>query len=293
VLMHLRAPGRPRGGSGALTQALARRLEHLGGVVRAGDGAQRISSNGVMTESGVRIDARAVVSATHILTTLDLLGHDARTADTTRRLRVGRGMGMALRVLTDRLPSYAVPVADAHVGMQLLATSRDQLRRAHAAHLTGEVPDDPPLLVMTPTATDDSLAPPGRHVVTVWTQWHPRLLRDGCWDDVRERETQRLVDGVERAAPGFTSSVLATHLQTPLDLERELDLRGGNVMHLDMTLDAMFALRPLPEWSGHRGPGGVYLCGASTHPGGGVSGASGRTVANIVLRDLHRRRWRR
>jgi phytoene dehydrogenase-like protein len=177
--------------------------------------------------------------------------------------------------------------------MQLLASSRNQLRRAHAASLVGDIPTDPPLLVMTPTATDDSLAPPDRHVVTIWTQWHPRQLCSGSWDDVRERETQRLVDALDRTAPGFASSVLETHLQTPLDLERELDLRGGNVMHLDMTLDSMFTLRPLPEWSGLRGPAGVYLCGASTHPGGGVSGASGRAVAGVVLHDLHRRRRRR
>jgi phytoene dehydrogenase-like protein len=291
LLMHLRAPGRPHGGSGALTQALVRRLAQLGGVVRTGDGADRISRDSVTTESGERIEARAVVSATHVLTTMDLVGH--RSPGDRERLRVGTGMGMVLRVLTDRLPPYAVATDRMYVGMQLLATSRDQLRRAHGAFLAGDVPTDPPLLVMTPTATDDSLAPPGRHVVSVWTQWHPRSPRDGSWDDLRERETQRLVDGVERAAPGFESSVLATHLQTPLDLERELDLHAGNVMHLDMTLDSMFGLRPLPEWSGHRGPGGVYLCGASTHPGGGVSGASGRTVAGIVVRDLRRGHRRR
>jgi len=169
---------------------------------------------------------------------------------------------------------------------------RDVIRRAHGEFLAGEAPAAPPLLVMTPTATDYSLAPPDRHVVTVWTQWQPRRLRRGSWDDIREQQTQLLIDGVDRAAPGFASSVLATHLQTPGDLEQELDLRGANVMHLDMTLDSMFALRPLPEWSRHRGPDGVYLCGASTHPGGGVSGASGRTAATVVARDLRRRRRR-
>jgi phytoene dehydrogenase-like protein len=174
--------------------------------------------------------------------------------------------------------------------MQLLASSRQQLRAAHAAFLQGECPEDPPLLVMTPTATDDSLAPPGQHVVSVWTQWHPRRLTGADWDEVRERETDRLVTALDRHAPGFAGSVRATLLQTPLDLERELGLHGGNVMHLDMSLDAMFALRPLPEWSSYRGPHGVYLCGASTHPGGGVSGASGRSVARLVERDLTRRR---
>jgi len=290
VLMHLRAPGRPRGGSGALTQALVRRLEQLGGGVRAGDGAASISSDSVTTRSGERIEARAVVSATHVLTTLDLLGRhdDAERA----RLRVGSGLGMVLRVLTDRLPAYATTVDGMHAGMQMLAGSRDVIRRAHGEFLAGEAPAAPPLLVMTPTATDYSLAPPDRHVVTVWTQWQPRRLRRGSWDDIREQQTQLLIDGVDRAAPGFASSVLATHLQTPGDLEQELDLRGANVMHLDMTLDSMFALRPLPGWSRHRGPDGVYLCGASTHPGGGVSGASGRTAAAVIVRDLRHRRRR-
>jgi phytoene dehydrogenase-like protein len=290
VLMHLRAPGRPRGGSGGLTHALARRFEQLGGVLRTGDGAQRITHTTVTTRAGEQITARAVVSATHVLTTLDLLGRQDEAE--RARLRAGTGLGMVLRVLTDRLPSYAVPVDGMHVGMQMLATSREHIRRAHADFVAGVVPASPPLLVMTPTATDDSLAPAGRHVVTVWTQWHPHELRTGGWDDIREQQTQLLIDGVEGAAPGFAASVLATHLQTPADLARELDLRAGNVMHLDMTLDAMFALRPLPEWSGYRGPDGVYLCGASTHPGGGVSGASGRSAAAVVLRDLRHRRRR-
>ena len=291
LLMHLRPPGRPVGGSGALTQALARRLESYDGTIRLGDGAAAISSDGVTTTSGDRIGALAVVCATHVLTMLDLLGADTRAE--RRRLRVGSGLGMALRVLTDRLPAYANVDRDAHTGMLLLARSRRQLRAAHAQFLQGEVPSDPPMLVMTPTATDDSLAPPGRHVVTIWTQWHPRELSTGRWDDVRDRETTRLVDAFDRCAPGFAASVLETLLQTPLDLERELDLRGGNVMHLDMSLDAMFGLRPLPQWSSYRGPAGVYLCGASTHPGGGVSGASGRSAARVVLRDLHGPRWRR
>ena len=290
VLMHLRPPGRPRGGSGALTQALVRRLEQLGGVVRAGDGAAAISSDSVTTRSGERIEARAVVSATHVLTTLDLLGR--RDGAERARIRVGNGLGMVLRVLTDRLPSYATPFDGMHAGMQMLAGSREDMRRAYGEFLAGDPPTAPPLLLMTPTATDDSLAPPDRHVVTVWTQWQPHRLRRGSWDDIREQQTQMLIDRVDHAAPGFASSVLATHLQTPVDLEHELDLRGGNVMHLDMTLDAMFALRPLPEWSRHRGPAGIYLCGASTHPGGGVSGASGRAAAAVVVRDLRRRRRR-
>lgn len=286
LLMHMRAPGRPRGGSGALTQALAVRLRLLGGTIRSGDGATRVSAHEVVTASGERITARVVVAATHVATLVDLIGDEALTAHARPRMRVGRGLGMVLRVLTDRPPAYAADVPGGAGAMQLLARSREQLRTAYADFLAGRAPSDPPLLVMCPTATDDSLAPPGQHVVTVWTQWHPRELCGASWDDVRDRETDRLLAAIDAHAPGFTSSVLATHLQTPHDLERELGLVGGNVMHLDMSLDAMFAMRPLPEWSSYRGPHGIYLCGASSHPGGGVSGASGRAAAQTVLRDL-------
>jgi phytoene dehydrogenase-like protein len=292
LLMHRRAPGRPRGGSGALTAALARRLTASGGTVTTGDAVATIDAESVTTVSGRRIDARAVVCATHVLTALQLLGDEALMAAAQSRLRVGPGLGMVLRVLTDRLPRYPAAPIDVHTAMQFVVRSRDQLRAAHAAMLQGECPVDPPLLVMTPTATDQSLAPSGQHVVSIWTQWHPRRLREQTWESVRNRETDRLVAALDAAAPGFAAAVRATHLQTPEDLERELGLPNGNVLHLDMTLDAMFALRPLPEWSGYLGPRGVYLCGASTHPGGGVWGASGRSVADLVERTLHGARWR-
>ncbi|MDQ1706606.1 MAG: hypothetical protein QOF18_2972, partial [Frankiaceae bacterium] len=132
------------------------------------------------------------------------------------------------------------------------------------------------------------------HVVTVWTQWHPRHPAHEQWDDIADREADRIVATLDGWAPGAAASVLDRWVQSPLDLERELDLRAGNVMHLDMTLDAMFSMRPLPGWSGYRGPRrGLYLCGASTHPGGGVSGASGRSAAGVLLRDLDRTARRR
>jgi phytoene dehydrogenase-like protein len=294
LLMHRRPPGRPRGGSGALSAALTRRFGQLGGSVRTGDGVSALRRHAagwsVSTESGDNVVARRVMSACHVATLFDLLGDERRRSE----LRIGAGMGMVLRVLTDRLPPYRIDVEGAHRGMQFLAPRREMLRSAYGDFLRGESPSDPPLLVMTPTATDPSLAPDGRHVVTVWTQWHPRHLRDeSSWDDVRARETDRLIAALDVHAPGFGSSVVDTLLQTPADLERELGLHAGNVMHLEMTLDAMFALRPLPGWSSYRSPlPGLYLCGASTHPGGGVSGASGRSAALVLVKDLRRRRLR-
>jgi phytoene dehydrogenase-like protein len=174
--------------------------------------------------------------------------------------------------------------------MQFLVESPQQIRAAYGDYLRGEPARDPPLIVMTPTATDPSLAPPDRHVVTVWAQWHPFRLRTGDWDSRRDAVADTIVDGVERWAPGFTGSVLDRHVQTPLDLERELGLLAGNVMHVETELDSMFSLRPLPGWSRYRTPhSGVYICGASTHPGGGVWGASGRAAATVLAKELRKR----
>jgi len=143
------------------------------------------------------------------------------------------------------------------------------------------------VLAMTFSAFDDTIAPAGRHNVSIWGQWHPYELSTGeHWDEIAEREGRKLVEAVDAVAPGFAGSVEAMHVQTPLDLERELGLRRGNVMHVEMALDSMFAWRPLPELAGYRGPvPGLYLTGASMHPGGGVFGASGRSAARVLLAD--------
>jgi phytoene dehydrogenase-like protein len=292
ALFHMRAAGRPRGGSGRLSEALAARLESSGATIRIGDPVTSIRPREsgrctITTQSGDQISARAVVSACHVADTARLL-NDQQAA---RQVRIGDGLGMVMRVLTDRLPAYSVDVPGAHTAMQLLVDSPAQLRAAYGDFLRGEPSRVPPLIVMTPTATDPTLAPAGRHVVTVWAQWHPRELRTGDWDGERERIGDQLLATVEQWAPGFTAGVIDRHVQTPLDLEQELGLHAGNVMHVESELDAMFAFRPLPGWSAYRTPHrGVYVCGASTHPGGGVWGASGRSAARVVARDLRVRR---
>lgn len=291
AMFHLRRAGRPRGGSGRLTEVLAERFASYGGTLRSGDGATAIAPATygecvVLTESGDRLGCRAVLAACHAVETARLVG-DPLSAG---RIRVGHGIGSAVRLLTDALPAYRTDVAGVHRSMQLLVTSPAQLRTAYGEFLRGDPSSDPPMIVMTPTAHDPTLAPAGRHVVTVWAQWHPRRLRTDHWDDRREEVADGVVEAVGRWAPGFAGSVLDRFIQTPLDLERELGLFGGNVMHVETELDSMFSLRPLPGWSGYRSPRpGVYLCGASTHPGGGVWGTSGRIAADVVKRDLSRR----
>lgn len=297
AMLHRRPPGRAVGGSGALTRALAERLRRLGGTVRLGDGAAAITRTsdrvaGVVTSSGDHIAAPAVLAGCHVLTTLELLGDATLLARGRRAIRVGNGIGMVVRLGTSALPRYPAG-GEPYSALQLLVPSRTQLRRAHGDFVAGRPPAEPAVLLMTFSALDPTIAPPGKHAVTAWAQWHPYELSTGeRWDDIRDREGERIVAQVERVAPGFADTIEHVHVQTPLDLERELGLLRGNVMHVEMGLDAMFGYRPLPELAGYRTPvRGLYLTGASTHPGGGVFGASGRTAAAVVAAD--RRRWRR
>jgi phytoene dehydrogenase-like protein len=294
TVMHLRPPGHPKGGSGMLSEALQTRLESYGGRVRLGDGAAAITTaggraTGVLTESGEHLPARIVATGCHVLTTVDLLG-DGAPGDLAVRahksIRTGNGIGMVVRLGTSALPQYAAGTGETHRSMQLIAPSRQFLRKAHGEYNAGLPPEHPAALAMTFSAFDDTISPPGKHNVTVWGQWHPYELSNGeRWDDIREREGTKLVEAVDRVAPGFASSVEHMHVQTPLDLERELGLRNGQVMHVEMAFDQMFMWRPMPELAGYTVPGvdGLYLCGASTHPGGGVFGASGRSAAGVAL----------
>ncbi|MBM7804812.1 phytoene dehydrogenase-like protein [Geodermatophilus bullaregiensis] len=297
ALLHDVPPGHPVGGSGGLTAALRARLESDGGRVTLGDGAARLLVDGgrvtgVETTSGRRVHAPVVVAACHVLATRDLAGEHAPAALADAAPPVGNGFGLVLRALTDALPAYpGVDPAVSAQGLQLLCTDRAQLAAAHGDWLAGRLPREPVPLAMSFSASDDTLAPPGQHVVTVWGQWYPYALADGGdWDALAETEAQRLVAAVDRFAPGFAGSVRQLYVQTPLLLERELSLLRGNVMHVEMGLASMFAFRPTPALSGYRVPGlgGLYLAGASTHPGGGVSGNSGRTAARVVLADRGR-----
>jgi phytoene dehydrogenase-like protein len=297
ALLHDVPPGHPVGGSGGLTQALAARLASDGGRVTLGDGAARLLVEGpdgarrvagVQTTSGRRITAPVVVAACHVLATRALAGDDAPPALAAADPPLGNGFGLVLRAQTDALPSYPGAGEEALQGLQLLCTDRAQLARAHGDWLAGELPREPVPLAMSFSASDPTLAPPGQHVVTIWGQWYPYTLADGAdWESLAEPAARQLIAAVDRYAPGFADSVQRLYVQTPLKLEQELSLLRGNVMHVEMGLASMFAFRPTPALSGHRVPGltGLYLAGASTHPGGGVSGNSGRTAARVVLAD--------
>jgi phytoene dehydrogenase-like protein len=167
------------------------------------------------------------------------------------------------------------------------------VRRAYEDYLRGEPSHDPAVIAMTFSAIDPDVAPPGKHTVFLWAQYFPYELSDGRqWDDIREATADNILEVLYRYAPNMRGKIIDRFIQTPLDLERRIGLLRGNVMHLEMSFDQMFFFRPMPGMAGYRTPiRGLYLTGASTHPGGGVFGASGMNAARVVQSDMGVRRW--
>lgn len=298
---------RPRGGSGMLTQALARMIQAHGGLIIAGAPVARILTEkgkavGAETTGGIRITARAVVSGAHIHTTLRLL-QDAPLTAQARKLgeqsRIGNGFGMIVRYAMKELPNYkalpsppdGTPGAH-HRALQFLCPSLDYLERAYGDYLGGRPSTDPALIAMTFSAVDPTLAPPDHHTLFLWGQYYPYTLADGAsWDEIGQSVADRMLAKLAEYAPNVTDAVVGQLVEHPLFLERELGLLQGNVMHLEMSIDQMFMLRPALTMSNYRGPlPGLYLTGASTHPGGGIMGAAGRNTAQVLLADLQRRK---
>ena len=303
ALWHSIGVWRPRGGSGGLAEALARCLRRHGGEARAGCPVRRLlvregCVEGVELADGERVTARTVVAATHVQTALlDLLPPHALAAGLRRRLaglRVSSTGGVAVCCAADELPSYAAApgAGEQHRGVQILCPSPALLQRAYDTARLGHPAGEPAVYVVTASALDQSLAPPGRHTVYIWGQYYPyRLAGEHDWEGLRERVADDLVARVGAYAPNLPGAIRARYVETPVDLERRFGLRRGNCMHLDLTLDQMFTLRPLPELSSYRTPvKGLYLTGASTHPIGGVTGMPGRNAARVILSDLERPR---
>ncbi|MDQ3458889.1 MAG: NAD(P)/FAD-dependent oxidoreductase [Deinococcota bacterium] len=295
-LYHEGGMARPRGGSGELTQALGRHIEAHGGEVFVNAPAERIVVQGGravgVVVAGELYTARAVVAGTHALTTFTKLLPPEQRPPGAEGMRVGNGFGAVLRLALDAPVRYrAHPGDEARRGLGLLCRDREQILAAYGDYLRGEPAGDPPLVAMSFSAVDPSLAPPGGEVLWLWAQYFPYKLKRGTWDEIGDAVAERILDLYERYAPGTRDKVVGSLFQHPLWLERELGLHKGNVMHLEMSLDQMFALRPflgMAEYRTHLK--GLYLTGASTHPGGGIMGASGRNAARVVLKDLERRR---
>ena len=302
AMMHKSGVKRPRGGSGALTQALARCLAHHGGEVKLSSPVEKIEvihnqARAVILPGGERIEAKRIVSNAHVRTTfLNLIGAENLPDGLAQRIgniRIGNGFGLIVRCAMSELPDYtAAPsggnIADCHKGLQLLCPTMNYLNAAYGDYLAGRPSAQPGALAMTFSAVDPTLAPQGKHTMFVWGQYYPyELANSEQWPEIQEREADKLIDVVARYAPNVKRAVTDRFVQSPLDLEQRLGLLRGNVMHVEMSFDQMFMFRPLPEMSAYKTPvKNLYLTGASTHPGGGVFGASGHNTAMVVLKDV-------
>ena len=298
AVLHKFGAKRAVGGSGALTKALKASIEHMGGEVHLNAPVKKIELEGgtakrIILEDGRSFEGRVIISGAHVQTTLlDLVGAEnlpSNLAWKTENIRVGNGFGLIHRFSSSKLPEYAGAPEQATNGMQLLCPSLEYLEQAFRDYDNGIPSKNPAALAMTFTKLDPSLAPPHKHLIYLWGQYYPFERSDGrIWDSSAEAEEgAKLEEVLFKYAPNMRGTIEGRFTQSPLDLERRIGLRKGNVMHLEMGLDQMFSLRPLPELSGYRTPiKGLYLCGASTHPGGGVFAASGRASALVAMHDL-------
>jgi phytoene dehydrogenase-like protein len=174
-----------------------------------------------------------------------------------------------------------------------LVPSLEFAERCYDIAKFGEIPEELWVDCVISSNADASLAPVGKHILTCFVQYVPYHLKEGNWDEKRELLGDRVIKKIAEYAPNVPGSIVARQVLTPLDLERTYGLTEGNIFHGDLRLEQLFFMRPVPGWSQYRTPiGGLYLCGAGTHPGGGVTGAPGRNAAHQTLRDWRKGRLR-
>jgi phytoene dehydrogenase-like protein len=242
-------------------------------------------------ENGDEYDAPVVVSNADARVTFErLVGLDrlpSEFGELVRRYRF-RGSSAKVNLALDALPEFRhTPAGDAHLrGAISISPSIDYLERAYDDAKYGWYSRRPYLDIVIPSLSDPSVAPPGKHVMSCFVQYAPYHLTTSHWDAQREALGDAVIDTLAEYAPNMRQIVRHRQVLTPLDLEREFGLTEGNIFHGELSLDQMFSFRPVPGWAQYRTPiDGLFICGASTHPGGGVMGASGRNAAREILRQ--------
>jgi phytoene dehydrogenase-like protein len=290
--------GYVRGGMGALSDALARAARDLGAEVRTSSPVATIvvrggRAAGVVTESGDELRGALVLSnADPKRTFLELVPRGSLPDDFVREVEALDfsspvfKLNLALSSLPDFTAFPGKEPGPQHRGTIHISPSLESIERAYDDARRGRPSASPILECTIPSVLDDSLAPPGHHVMGMFIQYAPYALKEGSWDLEKERFADRAIDLLDSYAPGFRASVIARDALSPLDLEREFSLTGGNIFHGAMGPAQLFFLRPLGGWSRYRTPiPGLYLCGAGAHPGGGILGACGRNAARQALKD--------
>jgi phytoene dehydrogenase-like protein len=294
--------GYVRGGMGGLTDALAAAARDLGAEIRCG---AEVAS--ILVRDN-RVTGVALVGGDEFLAPIVASNADARVTFT--RLvdpkalppefvdAVGRisyeSASLKINVALAELPSFRACPGSApaphHRGTIHICPDQDYIERGYDDAKYGQPSARPILEITIPSVVDPTVAPPGRHLMSIFVQYAPYALRGSTWDALRDSFADRCFALLDEYAPNFTRSVLARQVLTPLDLERVFNLTGGNIFQGAMSPSQLFSFRPVPGYAGYRTPiGGLFLCGAAAHPGGGVIGAAGRNAARAIL---GRRRFR-
>jgi phytoene dehydrogenase-like protein len=296
-----------RGGMGALTESLAKAALGLGVEVKTGSEVERIETTGetvskVTLKTGEEISTRAVVSnadpRTTFLKLVDPVDLDPNFHLKVRNFRavgVSAKINLALSGLPrfnglngesqesqGALGSNSKLAGRIHVGPEI-----DYLERAFDAAKYGDYSPAPYMDITIPSLSDATLAPSGAQVMSIYVQYAPYQLKDGDWNLRRDEFADRIVDTLSAYAPNLKELIVARQVITPLDLEDSYGLSGGHIHHGEQSLDQFFTFRPFLGWAQYRTPiKGLYLCGAGTHPGGGITGVSGANAAREIIRDL-------
>ena len=298
--------GHARGGMGSITQAMARECAARGVEIRVASPVARVvvdkgRATGVELASGEVLPARRVVANVNPRLLFDeLVAADAVDADFRRRIdgyRCGSGtfrMNVALSALPDFRCAPGTAAAPHHAAGIVIAPSLAYMERAYFDARTTGVSRAPIVEVLIPSVVDDTLAPPGMHVASLFCQHvNPDMpaVSGQSFDDARDAIADLMIDTVDALAPNFRASVIGRRALTPLDLERTFGLVRGDIFHGALGLDQLFATRPVLGHADYRMPvKNLYLCGSGAHPGGGVTGIPGRNAAREILRDVRRRR---
>ena len=285
------------GGMGAITQAMATIVRGMGVRISLEAPVAQVIVDagravGVRLESGEEVVADIVIANVGPKLLYErMIAPSGLPADFLRRIRafkVGSGT-FRMNVALSRLPSFScLPGEGEHLQSGIIiAPTLDYMDQAFLDARQSGMSRAPIVEMLIPSIVDDSLAPPGGHVASLFCQQFAPVLPGGrSWDVEREAAADRIIDTVEAYAPGFGASVLGRQILSPLDLERSFGLVGGDIMHGNMSLDQLWSARPVLGHGAYRGPlKGLYMCGAGTHPGGGVTGAPGHNAAHRVLAD--------
>lgn len=285
-----------RGGVGNLAAALDRAARSLGVVVRTGTAVQRIlmdggRATGVVLDDGEHVPANIVLSGASPRHTFNQLV-DPYELDPEFVRAIGnikyKGVVAKVNLALSGLPRFTAAPDDPNClrGRIQISPGLDYLEQAYDAAKYGRFSERPYLDIRIPSLQDPTLAPDGQHVMSIWVQYAPHQLRGTNWEEQRDNLANTVLNTLAEYAPNIWELILHRQVLTPADLETTFGLAEGSVYHGEMTLDQLFFMRPAAGWGQYRSPvAGLYLCGAGTHPGGGITGEPGRLAAQAVLQD--------